>query len=62
MRIRRRRPAKGGEGETNHLSQPNIPNIAPVIGVTREEAVSLPLRPVVMDELAVSHLNNAEAE
>ncbi|WP_256761495.1 hypothetical protein [Cohnella sp. WQ 127256] len=44
------------------MSQPSIPNITPTISISRQQAISLLLSSIAMDELAVSHLINAEAE
>src|SRR5690606_24367668 len=44
------------------LSQANIPNITPDITVTKEQSLHLLLSSVAMNELAFSHLINAEAE
>jgi len=44
------------------LSQANIPNITPNISVTKEQSIHLLLSSIAMNELAFSHLVNAEAE
>lgn len=44
------------------MSQANIPNITPDITVTKEQSLHLLLSSVAMNELAFSHLINAEAE
>ena len=44
------------------MSQANIPNITPDISVTKEQSLHLLLSSVAMNELAFSHLINAEAE
>lgn len=44
------------------MSQANIPNVTPNITVTKEESIRLLLSSVAMNELAFSHLLNAEAE
>lgn len=44
------------------MSQANIPNITPNISVTKEQSIHLLLSSVAMNELAFSHLMNAEAE
>ncbi|RXZ80755.1 hypothetical protein EBB07_17370 [Paenibacillaceae bacterium] len=44
------------------MSQPSIPNITPLISVTKNESISLLLSSIAMSELAMSHLINAEAE
>lgn len=44
------------------MSQANIPNITPDITVTKEQSLHLLLSSIAMNELAFSHLINAEAE
>lgn len=44
------------------MSQPSIPDINPVITVTKKETVALLLSSIAMSELAISHVLNAEAE
>ncbi|MCR8656723.1 hypothetical protein [Paenibacillus endoradicis] len=44
------------------MSQANIPNITPDISVTKEQSLHLLLSSVALNELAFSHLINAEAE
>ncbi len=41
---------------------PNIPNIKPDIKVSREEAVNLVIASIAMEEIALAHILNAEAE
>ena len=44
------------------MSQANIPNITPVISVTMEQAVPLLLSSIALEEMALAHIVNAEAE
>ncbi|MFS0781696.1 hypothetical protein [Bacillus sp. 1P06AnD] len=44
------------------MSLPNIPNITPEISLDREEAINLLLASVAMEEMALSHILNAEGE
>ncbi|UHA74855.1 collagen-like protein [Paenibacillus sp. 481] len=44
------------------MSQSNIPNITPQITVTRDDAVTLLLSSIAMEELGLSHIINAEGE
>jgi hypothetical protein len=44
------------------MSQANIPNITPIIGITPGQTVSLLLSSIALEELALAHLINAEAE
>ncbi|MFB5762025.1 hypothetical protein [Paenibacillus medicaginis] len=44
------------------MSQPSIPNITPLITVTKKETISLLLGSIAMNELSMSHIINAEAE
>lgn len=44
------------------MSQPSIPNITPIISLTKKETISLLLSSIAMSELAISHILNAEAE
>lgn len=44
------------------MSQPTIPNITPTISVTIEQSVSLLLASIALEELALAHILNAEAE
>lgn len=41
---------------------PNIPNISPTISITRVQTIDLLLGSIAMEELALSHFINAEAE
>ncbi len=45
-----------------NIAQANIPNITPDITVTKEQSIQLLLSSIAMNELAFSHLINAEAE
>lgn len=44
------------------MSQASIPNITPIISVTIEQSVSLLLASIALEELALAHILNAEAE
>lgn len=44
------------------MSQPSIPNITPVIAVTRQESITMLLSSIAMNEMSMSHIINAEAE
>lgn len=44
------------------MSQANIPNITPIIGITPGQSVSLLLSSIALEELALAHIINAEAE
>lgn len=44
------------------MSQPSIPNITPVISITKRETITLLLSSIAMNELSMSHIINAEAE
>lgn len=44
------------------MSLPNIPNITPNISLTREDSIMLLLSSIAMEEMALSHIINAEAE
>ncbi|MDP4099429.1 hypothetical protein OIN60_22185 [Paenibacillus sp. P96] len=44
------------------MSQANIPNITPTITLTREEAITLIIASIAMEELGLSHILNAEGE
>ena len=44
------------------MSQSNIPNITPLISVTRDDALNLLLSSIALEELGLSHIINAEGE
>jgi hypothetical protein len=44
------------------MSQANIPNITPLISVTTAQTIPLLLASVALEELALAHIINAEAE
>jgi hypothetical protein len=44
------------------LSQANIPNITPTITITLGQTVTLLLASIALEELALAHIVNAEAE
>ena len=44
------------------MSMPNIPDIRPEINIDREKAVDLIIASVALEELALAHIINAEAE
>lgn len=44
------------------MSQANVPNITPVITLTRAEAFNLLLASIALEELGLSHIINAEGE
>ncbi|CAH8712403.1 collagen-like protein [Paenibacillus thiaminolyticus] len=44
------------------MSQANIPNITPIVTLSREEALNLLLASVAIEELGLAHIINAEAE
>ncbi len=51
---------KKKRGDT--MSQPNIPNITPTISITPGQTIPLLLASVALEELALAHIINAEAE
>ncbi|HZJ84476.1 MAG TPA: hypothetical protein VFD02_02865 [Syntrophomonadaceae bacterium] len=44
------------------MSYPNIPDIDPNIEITLDDAINLMLASVALEELALAHIMNAEAE
>lgn len=44
------------------MSYPNIPNITPLISITTEQTIPLLLSSIALEELALAHIMNAEAE
>ena len=44
------------------MSQPSIPNITPDIDINLEEAITLQVAAIALEELGLAHLINAEAE
>lgn len=44
------------------MSMPNIPDIAPDIDLNREEAITLLLASIALEEMGLAHIINAEAE
>ncbi|WP_128896304.1 hypothetical protein [Longirhabdus pacifica] len=44
------------------MSQANIPNITPIISITVGQTVPLLLASIALEELALAHVVNAEAE
>ncbi|MFB5677416.1 hypothetical protein ACE3NQ_30415 [Paenibacillus terreus] len=44
------------------MSQANLPNITPSFTITREDAISLIISSIAMEELGLSHILNAEGE
>jgi hypothetical protein len=44
------------------MSQANIPNITPIISVTLEQTIPLLLASIALEEIALAHIMNAEAE
>ncbi|MBD8496965.1 MULTISPECIES: hypothetical protein [Paenibacillus] len=44
------------------MSQANIPNITPTISITIGDSVNLLLASIALEELALAHIINAEAE
>lgn len=44
------------------MSFPNIPNITPLISITTEQTIPLLLSSIALEELALAHIMNAEAE
>lgn len=44
------------------MSLPNIPNITPIITLTRQDSITLLLSSIALEEIALSHILNAEGE
>jgi hypothetical protein len=44
------------------MSQANIPNITPIISVTLGQTIPLLLASIALEEIALAHIMNAEAE
>lgn len=44
------------------MSQPNFPNITPVVTLSRDDTINLLLSSVAMEELGMAHILNAEGE
>lgn len=44
------------------MSQPTIPNMTPIVSLSKKDTISMLLSSVAMNEMAMSHLINAEAE
>lgn len=44
------------------MSQANVPNITPVITLSRDDVFNLLLASIAMEELGLSHIINAEGE
>ena len=44
------------------MSIPNIPNMTPLISITTEQTIPLLLASIALEELALAHIMNAEAE
>lgn len=44
------------------MSMPNIPDIKPNVSITRDNGINIILSSIGMEELALSHFMNAEAE
>lgn len=44
------------------MSQANIPNITPTISITTGQTIPLLLASIALEELALAHIMNAEAE
>ncbi|ANB83458.1 MULTISPECIES: BclA C-terminal domain-containing protein [Bacillus] len=44
------------------MSQPNLPNITPVVTLSRDDTINLVLSSIAMEELGMAHILNAEGE
>ncbi|OOM82499.1 hypothetical protein CLPUN_02010 [Clostridium puniceum] len=44
------------------MSMPNIPNITPLINITREQAIDMIIASIAMEEMGLAHILNAEGE
>ncbi|TXK67710.1 BclA C-terminal domain-containing protein [Bacillus amyloliquefaciens] len=44
------------------MSQPNLPNITPVVTLSRDDTINLLLSAIAMEELGMAHILNAEGE
>lgn len=44
------------------VSQPNLPNITPVVTLSRDDTINLLLSSIAMEELGMAHILNAEGE
>lgn len=44
------------------MSMPNIPNITPIIDIDREEAITMLLASIALEEMGLAHIINAESE
>ncbi|MEC3657455.1 collagen-like protein [Bacillus velezensis] len=44
------------------MSQPNLPNITPVVRLSRDDTINLLLSSIAMEELGMAHILNAEGE
>lgn len=44
------------------MSQPNLPNITPVVTLSRDDTINLLLSSIAMEELGMAHILNADGE
>jgi hypothetical protein len=44
------------------MSLPNVPNITPIITLSRQESITLLLASIAPEEIGLSHILNAEDE